>query len=413
MRFIQYNLQRPAGRAFFVTAVMLATLFGNLRAVAQVQKPFWDLNELGNAPTWSALESPASSSAQVKAIFFTGLSFKGKTNRVFAWLGIPKVKPGEKVPGIVLVHGGGGTAFEEWVRLWVDRGYAAIAMDTCGQVPVGTYGHWVKDDQGGPPGWGGFQQMDWDPKDQWTYQAVADIVLAHSLLRSLPEVDAERTGLTGISWGGYLTCIAAGVDNRFKFAVPVYGCGFYPDAVFSDALGKLDAEQRDRWMSWWDPSVYLGAAKMPMLWVDGSNDHFYYLNAVQRSYRLPPGPRSLCVRLRMPHGQGEGEKPPEIQCFADSILKDGIPLPTITGQGREGTNVWATFIAKVKVTKAELNYTKDTGNWEKRKWETLPAKLLGNRFTAALPAETRVYYLNLTDERGCMVSAEHEECESF
>ena len=48
-----------------------------------------------------------------------------------------------------------------------------------------------------------------------------DVILAHSLLRSWPRVDPERIGLTGISWGGYLTCIATGVDNRFKFAIPV------------------------------------------------------------------------------------------------------------------------------------------------------------------------------------------------
>jgi len=410
---MKLHLQKLVCRTYFVTALALATLLCHNRAVAQTKKPVWDLNELGNAPKWNALQQPVSSSGQVKAIFFTGLPFKGNPTRVFAWLGIPKVKPGEKVPGIVLVHGGGGTAFEEWVRMWVDRGYAAIAVDTCGQVPVGTYSHWVKDDQGGPMGWGGYEQIDWPFKDQWTYHAIADIILAHSLLRSLPEVDAERIGLTGLSWGGYLTCIAAGVDNRFKFAVPVYGCGFYSDTVFTDALDKLNVEQRDRWMRWWDPSVYLDAAKMPLLWVDGSNDHFYPLKAVQLSYRLPQGPRTLCVRLRMAHGQGEGEKPPEIQVFADSLLKDGLPLPTITGQGRDGANVWATFTSKTKITKGELNYTKDTGLWEKRKWETLPAQLTDNKVTATLPAGTRVYYLNLTDERGCVVSTEHEECDSL
>ena len=38
---------------------------------------------------------------------------------------------------MVLVHGGGGTAFAEWVKAWTSRGYAAIAMDTCGQIPKG------------------------------------------------------------------------------------------------------------------------------------------------------------------------------------------------------------------------------------------------------------------------------------
>ena len=43
---------------------------------------------------------------------------------------------------------------------------------------------------------------------------------------SLPEVDADRTGLTGISWGGIIAEIVAGVDGRLKFIVPVYASGF-------------------------------------------------------------------------------------------------------------------------------------------------------------------------------------------
>ena len=170
-------------------------------AYAQTNGPGWDLSVLAKPPQWTTLALPASSVA--KAVFYTGASFHGKPTRVFAWVGIPKVKPGEKVPGMVLVHGGGGTALEDWVRLWVERGYAAISMDTDGKVPVGNGPDWVHDDQGGPPGWGGFEQIDWPPQDEWTYQAVADVILANSLLRSLPDVDPDRIGITGISWGGY------------------------------------------------------------------------------------------------------------------------------------------------------------------------------------------------------------------
>ena len=46
------------------------------------------------------------------------------------------------------------------------------------------------------------------------------------MLAAHPAVDAGRIGLTGISWGGYMTCVVAGVDPRYRFAVPVYGCGF-------------------------------------------------------------------------------------------------------------------------------------------------------------------------------------------
>jgi hypothetical protein len=311
---------------------------------------------------------------------------------------------------MVLIHGGGGTAFEEWVRLWVGRGYAAIAMDNCGQIPVGNYGHWVHDDESGPPGWGGFDQVDSPRGDQWTYHAVADAILAHSLIRSLPEVDPERTGVTGISWGGYLTCIVAGVDHRFKLAVPVYGCGFYHDTIFENELKKLRPEAADRWMAWWDPSAYLGDADMPLLWVTGSNDFAYTFNALQASYRLPKGPRFLCIRLRMPHGHGgAGENPEEIRVFADNLLKGGGALARITASGREGRNVWATYAAKVPVVKAELNYTKDTGRWQDRKWEAVPATETAGRVAASLPEGTRVYYFNLFDQRNCVVSTEHEE----
>ncbi len=399
--------ERSCWRAGLAGIVMLSVLLFAGDGFAQTNKPIWDLTVLTNAPKWITLDRPVASN--VKAIFYTGVSFQGKPTRVFAWLGIPKLAPGEKAPAMVLVHGGHGTAMDEWVRLWVGRGYVAIAMDTDGCIPVGKDPDWVHDEKGGPPGWGGWNQIDWPQEDQWTYQAVADVILANSLLRSLPEVDPDRIGLTGISYGGYLACIVAGVDNRFKLVVPVYGCGFTDLQLFDSNLVKMGPERAARWMAWWDPSVYLGNAEMPILWVDGSNDFAYTFNALQLSYRLPKGPRTLCVRLRMPHGHGPGEVPAEIHVFADSILKQGVPLPHITGQGRDGTNVWATYESTVQVAKAGLNYTKDAGRWQDRTWETISADITGSRVAAALPSGTRVYYMNLTDERGCIVSTEHEE----
>jgi len=405
-----FNLPRFVPGLLLLGILLCRLLCDAAPVPAEAKAPImpWDLQRLNQPPKWQALERPKMD--RVKAIFYDGLPLRGQPTRVFAWLGIPEVKPGGKVPAMVLIHGGGGTAFEEWVRLWVDRGYAAIAMDTCGQVPVGNYGKWVRDDQGGPAGWGGFDQLDWPREDQWTYHAVADAILAHSLIRSLPEVDPARTGVTGISWGGYLTCIVAGVDPRFKLAVPVYGCGFYRDTVFGANLDGLGPEKSARWMEWWDPSVYLVNAEMPFLWVNGSNDFAYTMKAMQSSYRLTKGPRAICLRLRMPHAHGgAGENPREIQVFADAILKQGVTLPAIAGSGREGDNVWVACESKTAITKVELNYTRDTGRWQDRKWEAIPAIRSGARYTAALPEGTRVYYFNLFDDRDCVVSTEHVE----
>src|SRR5262249_55644912 len=55
-----------------------------------------------------------------------------------------------------------------------------------------------------------------------------DVSRCVSLLGRLPEVDPDRIGVTGISWGGYLTGLVAGLDDRLKAAVPVYGCRAVP-----------------------------------------------------------------------------------------------------------------------------------------------------------------------------------------
>jgi dienelactone hydrolase len=393
-----------------IIIIVTLSVLGHLTLVqaAATDTPKWDVKALAQAPKVYPAES--FQEPGVQALFFEGLPYQGKPTRVFAWLGMPKMQPGIKVPAMVLVHGGGGTAFTDWVRLWNERGYAAIAMDTCGSIPGGTHGKRPRHDYSGPPGWGGWDQMDWPWQDQWTYHAVADAILAHSLLRAQPGVDNQRIGLTGISWGGYLTCIIAGVDHRFKFAVPVYGCGFTDEHGFAGNIKKLGPANGPRWMQWWDPSVYLKNANLPMLWVTGSNDFAYTMNALQKSYRLSPAPHALCMRLRMPHGHGgPGEKPKEIQIFADSILNRGTPLPRITGQGRKENQAWATFSSKCRVLKAELNYTTDTGRWQDRKWIALPAEVNKNRITAQLPPETKVYYFNLFDERECCISTEHEE----
>jgi len=374
--------------------------------------PMWDLAAFAKAPqTYPADPIRAEG---MKGLFFDGPPYQGKPTRVFAWLGLPKTEPGQKVPGIVLVHGGGGTAFEAWVRLWTARGYAAIAFDTCGAIPVHTADpkKWQHHDAGGPPGWGGWTQIDDPREDQWTWQAVADALLADSLLRAQPGVDPERIGVTGISWGGYLTSIIAGVDSRLKFAVPVYGCGFTNEDGFAQSVEQLGPEGAGRWMRWWDPAVYLPATKMPMLWINGSNDVHYTMNAWQKSYRLPPSPRTLCLRPRMPHGHEAGWAPKEIATFADSIVNGGAPLAKITAKGRDGRNVWATFTSAHPITKAELEFTKDTGPWPNRLWEAVPAEIeTSGKIHAILPEGTKVYYLNLTDDRECLVSSEHEEVE--
>ncbi len=368
----------------------------------------WDIDELSVVPT----THPASDfeAAGVGALFYEGLPWRGRPTRVFAWYGRPEGTGDEAVPAMVLVHGGGGTAFADWVRLWVARGYAAIAMDTCGCTAGGEHGNRPRHDVGGPPGWGGFDQLDEPVEDQWMHHAVADVVLAHSLLRSMPGVDAERVGLTGISWGGIVACTASGIDPRFRLATPVYGCGFLGD-FWRERWAELGPERTEMWLRHWDPSNYLPAAECPMLWMVGTNDLAFPIAQVQKSYRLPQGSRTVSIRVGMPHSQEEGAAPAEIGVFADSILRGGTPLAHITDQGASGATTWATFESAVPVAAAEVCWTCDGGPWKEREWHVAPATLdaAAGRAEAAVPEGAMQHFLNLIDERGLFTSAEHVE----
>jgi dienelactone hydrolase len=369
----------------------------------------WDVDLLRAAPAVRSVEDGPPGA--VRTVFYDGLPWKGKPTRVFAHCGVPRLTPGERCPGMVLVHGGGGSAHAHWVKMWLERGYAAISMDTCGCTYGGGHRQHQPHEHGGPPGWGDFENVDAPPQEQWSYHAVADVLLAHSLLRSFPEVDPDRIGVTGVSWGGYLTCIAAGLDPRFRFAAPVYGCGFLGEnSAWLPQFRSLGEARAARWLELWDPSRYLPRARMPMLWVTGTNDFAYPMDSLQKSYRLPRGDRTLCVRVNMPHGHTHGEKPAEIHAFAEAIFRGGTPLARVRWAGRDGRSVWVEYESCSHVEKVEMNYTADGGKWQERKWTTVEAAMdpAGGRASAVLPENVRVHYFNVVDRRGLVASSEHE-----
>ncbi|MBL7222513.1 MAG: acetylxylan esterase [Candidatus Brocadiae bacterium] len=364
----------------------------------------WNLAELRKVPKADWLED----AGPLRSLYYAGEPLDGKPTRVFAYYAVPDKLEG-KAPAMVLVHGGGGKAFPEWATLWAKRGYAALAMDLSGDGPDD------KHTPDGMPDQGHHDKFFTLPKgtqNTWPYHAVAAVVRGASLLAAQPEVDPERMGITGISWGGYLTCIVAGLDDRLKVAVPVYGCGFLDEnSTWLPILHKqLPPEQSKVWVENFDPSKYLGQASMPMLWVNGTNDFAYPLDSYQKSYRLPKGPRRLCVTVRMPHGHPSGWRPVEIGLFADEHLRKGTPLPRVGPMEVRGNIVTAEVVSQTPIQQAVLHVTTDTVTWNKRNWRALPAECAKGVVRATLPkARPLAFFLTVTDSRKATVSAEHAE----
>ena len=122
---------------------------------------YWDFSLLKNAPAFR--EAPADSRAKgLQALLVSGYgpapedsaAFTGEIPigtddfspaplsakvpaEFFAYIGIPEGPvPEGGFPGIVLIHGGGGTAFPYQTLYWVKQGYAVIALDWYNQRPV-------------------------------------------------------------------------------------------------------------------------------------------------------------------------------------------------------------------------------------------------------------------------------------
>ena len=388
--------------------------FQSLRAESTPAQP-WNLEQLSKAPAfeWLTKDGP------IRSLVYTGGVFKGKPSKIFAYYASPETfgetrAPGKKYPGVVLIHGGGGTAFRAWVDVWAKRGYAAISMDLGGVRPDDAdekIRNPLPDggpDQGHPAKFETIHTE--DVSDDWPLHAVANGILAHSLLLSLPEVDATRTAVTGISWGGYTTCLVASVDTRLKAAVPVYGCGFLDhNSCWLGEFTKLGPDLTKKWVQNYDPSSQLARCKVPIFFVNGTNDFAYPLDSYMKSYDLVTQvPKNIRIEVKMPHGHGVGWAPKEIGLWVDQQLGigDGKALPTCSTPVLADGKVTAKITHALPVKSAAFVYALPGEAVNKREWTTVPATVENNVVTApAAEAGSDMWFFTITDERDATVSS--------
>jgi dienelactone hydrolase len=419
---------KPA-EAVLCRAMKFALFFLVVTATAFAEKVGpWDLDALRStvpAMKWVRQDQP------VRSLTYAGEKYQGHDTDVFAFYASPvtlgwEVKPGTKFPGVVCIHGGGGTAFADWVHLWAKRGYAVMAMDLNGSRPpdpefdpktgmaIGNGHRGVRTRlPNGGPAHGHPEKFDCvltpDTSDDWPFHAAASVMRAHSLLRSFPEVDAENTAVTGISWGGYTTCLVASLDDRFKAAVPVYGCGFLHEgeSVQKPSIDKLDAAHRALWVREYDPGSLLPRCRVPIFFVNGTNDVHYVLDSYMKSYAVVPGEKQMRIQVKMAHGHPPGWEPKEIGLFIDSKCRGGVALPVPGKPAIQGDQATVICESVTALKAAKLNYTTDTGLRSKREWKIIPATITGKTITAPQPpAEANSWFFTIFDERDAMVSTE-------
>lgn len=346
----------------------------------------WDLEALRQAPAFEAADLGDG---------LYSIRFDVADGRR-AWGYLAKPPGSGPFPGIICLSGFKQDADPVWVLTLARRGYVALVWDNRGNGPDGK----PLPDSIVPASYeSAFVAFRSGVKECSPYQTVAAAIRGVSLLRSLPDVDAERIGVSGLSWGGVMTCIVASLDGRLKCAVPVYGCGGIGTyGVWTAYLRLLPTDLAREWVRLFDPWNYLPWAKCPMLFINGTNDEFFSLAIHRESYQIVRQPRSLSVRVELPHGRFYTwpwwqESP----AFFDRWLKDGSVFPEIEQTGFGPAVVQARVRQVPTGAPTALFWTRDAGSHESRKWQSSPAVLVGDKVSATVPADATAYYLAVED----------------
>ena len=186
---------------------------------------------------------------------------------VTGWV-IPPVhyQPGQKYPAILNIHGGphaafGPTYFHE-MQVWANHGYFVFYCNPHGSDGRGNAFGDMR---------GIYGTIDYDDLMAFT----------DSILSAWPDIDPKRLGVTGGSYGGYMTNWIIGHTDRFACAAAlrsisdwaisewISDCGFQRNAA---KMGATALEDMDK-VLWHSPIRYADQVKTPTLFVHSYEDY--------------------------------------------------------------------------------------------------------------------------------------------
>jgi dipeptidyl aminopeptidase/acylaminoacyl peptidase len=196
------------------------------------------------------------------------VEWKNEGSDVQGWLLYPAdYDPSKKYPMIVVVHGGPSSAV---VPRWPGAGFGGTPFSALGYFvlepnPRGSYGEGER-----------FTQAN---RKDFGYGDLKDILAGVDTVTAKLPVDPQRVGLTGWSYGGFMTMFAVTQTNRFRAAVAGAGIANWQSYYGENSI--------DQWMIpffgasvYDDPAVYAKSSainfirkvKTPTLVVVGDRD---------------------------------------------------------------------------------------------------------------------------------------------
>lgn len=344
----------------------------------------------------------------------------GRENLIYSVLARPTT-PGPH-PAVLVCHGGGGSAAMVTPQVigWAKRGYVSVCQDQPGICSV-------KDARSSGPALEGRSAFTFgeSPLETSLYDGVAAALNGLRLLRSAPDVDKSRVGVTGGSWGGYMTTMIAGLaGDRVKASFSVYGCGFYDLASqWQPGLNGLGETKKALWLEHLDAGRRTPGIRGAHMVATATNDWFFWPPAMQKTYEVIGAPgKNICFMPNDSHAltqPGGTHGPPAFdhaanrtwmeQCWLNYHLKGaGPPFPSAaaTAQtlGREDGCLRVRFAADgpLPFTAARVWYAAGELPWRLKWWspaevETLDRGFYEARIPVDEPAQPLVWFGIVTD----------------
>jgi cephalosporin-C deacetylase-like acetyl esterase len=202
-------------------------------------------------------------------------------------------------PGLLNVHGGGGYADQMFAQVfdWAKLGYVAFCQDQPG-ICNGTYMR-----SSGPF----TSRSNYTVDPDATYSRLFDGVVAGlnglRMVRSQPETDCNNVGITGGSWGGYMTTMMSGLaQDRAKASFSVYGCGYYDvGSAWRAEIEALDEDDRIKWLDALDAGRKASQIQSNFFLTSPTNDWYFWPSAMMATFGDITSPKNFAIAANAMH----------------------------------------------------------------------------------------------------------------
>lgn len=420
---------RLINRQRFLILFLLVMLFCQASAGAQTQtdpfKPF--LTEQSPQIVREIGEEVVGEVSLRRVVFLSRQveTAKGlQSSEVFALIARPKI-PG-RYPGLLVLHGGAGSAEQAKATAWAARGYIVVAPDLPG----------ISDPKKVPNSKGPWKEYKFEDnfiaaRPSLTSGTFFDGVLAalqsFYLLRAQPDVIDNRLGIVGVSLGGYSTTMVCGLaGSKVRAAFSVYGSGYYDlGSYWLGVLAKLTPDERNAWLKYMDAGRRAKDITAHYFLAAAANDTYFWPPAVAATLaEIPAAKNQLYVPnadhwAPVPGGSISWTNPTWLEMerpYFDYYLKGAghaFPIVALSHSPhltKSGVRVRFHVEGDLPLRNAAIYYSLQSDPWMKRKWLKIKVMPRGkNNYVAVIPKNVAAqginFYALVTDTRPVSVSS--------